>query len=141
MTKRERLNKIAREIEGTLIEKYGTSEGAMAAWDTRGRGRKAPEKKEPKSTGAESSSWGTALDGSGKKINVNDRVRDQYGNIYTVQTVNPSSVTVKEKPHTSFHPSKLFKPSLAEQVLIAQRESARQYREAVESERRRYSKE
>lgn len=46
MTKRERLNKIAKEMEGTLIEKYGTSEGAMRAWDTRGRGRKAPEKKE-----------------------------------------------------------------------------------------------
>jgi hypothetical protein len=43
MTKREKLNGIAKEIENLLIEKYGTSEGATRAWDTRGRGRKSPE--------------------------------------------------------------------------------------------------
>ena len=30
------------------IKKYGTSEGAVAAWDSRGRGTKAPPKQEPK---------------------------------------------------------------------------------------------
>lgn len=48
MTKREKLNGIAKEIENLLIEKYGTSEGATRAWDTRGRGRKASDKKESK---------------------------------------------------------------------------------------------
>jgi len=107
MTKRERLNQIARGMEDLLIEKYGTSEGAMAAWDTRGRGRKTPEKKEPKPKGTETGSWGRVLDGSGQKIDVDARVKDQYGNVYTVLAVRPSSVIVKEKPNASFHPSKL----------------------------------
>ena len=44
----KRLEQIGNKLGELIIEKYGTSEGAMAAWDTRGRGRKAPEKSETK---------------------------------------------------------------------------------------------
>lgn len=46
LTSREKLNDIAKNIREGLIQKYGTSEGAMRAWDTRGRGRNTPAEKE-----------------------------------------------------------------------------------------------
>jgi len=43
MKTRKIIHKVFSKLD---LEKYGTSEGAIRAWDTRGRGRKEPEKKE-----------------------------------------------------------------------------------------------
>jgi hypothetical protein len=97
MTKREQLNRVAKEIESYLIAKYGTSEGAMRAWDTKGRGKgnSDPAQKNSKSSKIEreiSSGITASLQGvPAKAEEVQQEVMSRANDIFRMMGVNPKN--------------------------------------------------
>ncbi len=79
------------------IKKYGTSEGAIRAWDTRGRGRKTQEQQKiPK--GRSDVAIYTDADGKEIILTVDHAKLKEYVN--TVQTIKDLTDTIVERGHS-----------------------------------------
>ena len=97
LTSREKLNEIVKSMGEYLIAKYGTSEGAMRAWDTKGRGRgnSDPAQENSKSSKIEreiSSGIITSLQGvPAKAEEVQREVMNRSNDIFGMMGVNPKN--------------------------------------------------